>query len=121
MHIRRYLSLATVLAFPTSAFSAQPPESVNVNEARPASPSAERRLTPSEIDRILDAAAARREAAEEAALDAGPKVFGEVGFAIGTGGYRSAFGSATVPLDDGFASFTFSTDRVNDQFDSRDR
>jgi len=72
------------------------------------------RLSDAEVDRILDAAAARREAARANDLDIDggrPQVHGEVGFGIGTGGYRSAFGTAVVPFDDGVAILSF--DRTN--------
>lgn len=66
---------------------------------------AEHRLTEAEIDAVLYAAARRRESGEatgagaNAAAVARPSlVEGEIGFGIGTGGYRSAFGSAYVPL-----------------------
>ena len=69
-------------------------------------------LSQAEVDRILDAAAAKREAVvpqgrEIEGEPPRPQIHGEVGFGIGTGGYRSAFGSAVVPLDDGFAAFSF--------------
>jgi len=110
MHIRRILLLVTALALPASAFAAQAQDSIAVDPAT-LSNSSERRLGDAEIQHILDVAAARREAAEEARINSGPKVFGEVGFTIGTGGYRSAFGSAYVPMGDGFASFSFGTER----------
>ena len=55
----------------------------------------EHRLSPVEIQKILDEAAARR------ALAGDPeprRVEGELGVAIGTGGYREVFGTAVVPL-----------------------
>ena len=107
MHMLRYLLLAAALAIPAPAFAA---------EAQPPSASSERRLTPQEIERILDEASARREAAEAANVDPGPKISGEMGVSIGTGGYRSVFGSAYVPMDDGFASFSFSTEKSRDSY-----
>jgi hypothetical protein len=104
MQMRPYLLLATVLAFPTSI------------SAQPAPVASERRLSPDEVERVLAEAAARREAAEAAQLDAKPPVYGEVGFGIGTGGYRSAYGTVGVPLDDGFASFSFSSDRARNRY-----
>lgn len=66
-----------------------------------------RRLSPVEVKAILDAAAARREA------DIVPetrRVEGEVGVAIGTGGYREVFGTAVVPIGkDGAAIVSFDT------------
>lgn len=73
--------------------------------AEPApSPAAERRLSPQQIDAVLAEAAKKREAAEmrvEPGSDEQaprPQVQGEVGFAIGTGGYRQFFGTAIAPL-----------------------
>ena len=81
---------------------------------------AEHRLTAAEIDAVLAAAARRRgsgdvvadaKGAETAALRR-PLVEGEVGFGIGTGGYRSAFGTAYVPLPgDGSLAVSFDTER----------
>ena len=73
-------------------------------------------LSQAEIDRILDEAAAKRQrvavVAEDLEADEPrPPVYGQVGFGIGTGGYRSAYGTAVVPLDDGFAILSF--DRTN--------
>jgi hypothetical protein len=88
--------------------------------AQSASPApAERRLSEAEVEKILDEAARRREAAPLAVEPIDPDegkvglpVHGEVGFAIGTGGYRSAYGTAVVPLaNDGFAAFSFETNR----------
>ncbi len=40
------------------------------------------------------------------------RIHGEVGVEVGTGGYRSTYGSAVVPLGDtGTAAFSFQTDR----------
>ncbi len=81
--------------------------------------STDRRLSDAEVEKILDEAARRREGAPLAIEPIDPDegkvgmpVHGEVGFAIGTGGYRSAYGTAVVPLaDDGFAAFSFETNR----------
>jgi hypothetical protein len=102
MQMRTYLLLA--LAFPVSV------------SAQPAPAASERRLSPDEVERVLAEAAARREAAEAGQLDAVPPVYGEVGIGIGTGGYRSAYGSVGVPLDDGFASFSFSSERARNRY-----
>jgi hypothetical protein len=117
--VRQYLILTATLALPASVFAAQPQIAAGADQAQ--SMSSERRLTPQEIERILDEASARREAAEAAALDTGPKISGEMGISIGTGGYRSVFGSAYMPLDDGFASFSFSTERSRDSYGIYDR
>ncbi|MEO7814901.1 MAG: hypothetical protein ABIR87_05595 [Sphingomicrobium sp.] len=65
------------------------------------------RLSAAEVQQILDSAEARR-----AAPDAPParRIEGELGVAIGTGGYREVFGTAVVPLgQDGTAILTFDT------------
>ena len=68
----------------------------------------ERRLTPEQVEAVLAEAAAKRkmmdqqQAADGLAVPA--RVHGEVGFAIGTGGYREMYGTAIYPLgDNGFA------------------
>ena len=94
----------------------------------PAMPS-EHRLSDAEIQQVLDGAASRRESAspfgETATPEEGklpPPIHGEMGFAIGTGGYRSAFGTAVVPLPgDGVAVLSFGTDRFKSDFDRFDR
>lgn len=86
--------------------------------ANPPSPlPSEIRLTDEEKEKVLEAAAAAANgvrhqppAAEEAGKDnALPPIHGEVGFEIGTGGYRSAYGTAVVPLDDGVAIISLGT------------
>ena len=69
---------------------------------------AEYRLSEAEIEKVLAEAARKREAQALTATRTGPEIHGEVGFSIGTGGYRSIHGTAVVELpDDGFASFSF--------------
>ena len=77
--------------------------------ATPPSPvPAEYRLSEAEIEKVLAEAARKREAQALTATRTGPEIHGEVGFSIGTGGYRSVHGTAVVELpDDGFASFSF--------------
>lgn len=70
------------------------------------------RLSEAERERILDEAAAKHqrvgEITDDLETDRPPApVQGEVGFGVGTGGYRSAYGTAVVPLDDGFAILSF--------------
>ena len=84
---------------------------------------AEHRLSEDEVKRILDAAAAKRNAPQpiDEATDGErprPQIHGEVGFGIGTGGYRSAFGTAFVPLgNEGLAIISFdSTDFGSSSF-----
>lgn len=83
------------------------------------STSDERRLTPKQIEAVLAEAAAKRaaEAKRAPAESASPttdaddkparQVQGEVGFGIGTGGYRETYGTAIYPLgDDGVAAIS---------------
>jgi hypothetical protein len=72
------------------------------------------RVTLSEADReaALEAGATR-------ALDEPPingldrRVHGEIGMEIGTGGYRSLYGTAAVPLgENGMAQFSFMTGQM---------
>ena len=77
------------------------------------SPSSERRLSPEQIEAVLAEAAKKREAAAvkvdpHAIVPAPrPQVHGEVGFSIGTGGHREAFGTAFYPLgDEGVAAIS---------------
>jgi hypothetical protein len=68
------------------------------------------RLTPAEIEKVLATAARKREANIPPTAETPIVPHGEIGFEIGSGGYRSAFGTIGVPLsDDGFASFSFGT------------
>lgn len=104
MHLQRYLILASALLIPAAAHAADP--------VAPAAPLAsEHRLSDTEVAKVLDSAAQKREAAEQADRP-GRQVHGEMGFAIGTGGYSSVHGTAVVPiLKDGVAILSFdSTD-----------
>ena len=81
-----------------------------------AAPDGERRLSAEQVEQILDQAAAQREAAElnaeEEQAKAAWAVHGDVGFAVGTGGYREAFGTAVIPLgEQGVAAISFDTGR----------
>ena len=59
-------------------------------------PSADtRRLSEAEVKQILDTAETKRAEPDAQSVR---KVEGELGVAIGTGGYREAFGTAVVPL-----------------------
>ncbi len=115
MHRLRLPLLASSLLWSGMARAADPPP-------QPAQPIAsEHRLSPAEIEQVLADAARKREqgppVAQAPELDDDklpPPIHGEVGFAIGTGGYRSAFGTAIVPLPgDGFAAFSFESSRFN--------
>jgi hypothetical protein len=102
MRLIRSLFCAAALLSPSIAFAA--PES-------PAPLPSEIRLSDTEKEKILEeAAATRRDRTAAQTLDdapadeAGRPIHGEVGFEIGTGGYRSAYGTAIVPFEnDGLA------------------
>ncbi len=84
-------------------------------QAAPAAPlPSEHRLAPEEIEAVLAEAAKKREADQarlgpEAIEQARPlQVQGEMGVAIGTGGYRQAYGTAIVPVgEEGAAAISF--------------
>ncbi len=63
--------------------------------AAPAPIADERRLSPAEVERILEDAARKRVAAEKPPART---IEGEVGVSVGTGGYREVFGTAVVPV-----------------------
>lgn len=82
-----------------------------------ASPTDERRLSPQQVEAVLADAAAKRTASQkQAATDVAPaeddlpapapRVHGEVGFAVGTGGYREAHGTAVYPMEDGIVAIS---------------
>ena len=103
MHHTLTWTTASALILSAPALAAEPAQIAPVHS-----------LSQAEIDRILDAAAARRESADTVdrqieAEGLRPEVHGEVGFGIGTGGYRSAFGTAVVPMGDGVGVFSFDT------------
>ena len=77
----------------------------------PGAPNAVQRLSAAQVEQVLAEAARKREAVEQAAP--GPKrvIQGEVGVEVGTGGYRSVYGHALVPLGaDGGALLSVSGD-----------
>ena len=102
MRLIRCLLCATALLSPSIAFAAA---------ESPAPLPSEIRLSEAEKEKVLEAAAVTRresttvQSVEDTSADeAGRQIHGEVGFEIGTGGYRSAYGTAIVPLaDDGVA------------------
>lgn len=99
-----------MLAFASPALAIDPVEA-DPAASEIAAPTVHR-LSDEEVDRILAEAAERDEVAE------GPerKIHGEFGVAIGTGGYRSAYGTAIVPLGKGsVAAFSFESSR-NDPY-----
>jgi hypothetical protein len=72
------------------------------------------RLTPEQREDALEYGASHPQGAIEGAPGSDGRIHGEVGMAIGTGGYRSTYGTAVVPLGDtGAAAFSFETDRSN--------
>ena len=106
--------LASVLALPGTALAApdQPPSPM----------ASEHRLSPDEVAAVLDDAARKRELAPLSDESLPPPIHGEIGLSIGTGGYRSAYGTAVVPLaGDGVAILSFGTDRVGSAPDYRYR
>ena len=106
------LVLAIALLAPTSANAAEP--------APP--PSSEHRLSPEQVEKVLEEASRKRQGSgslgglDEPQSEAGPMpVHGEVGFSIGSGGYRSAYGTAVVGLPgDGAAVLSVGTQRLPD-------
>ena len=93
-----------------AAASAVP--SLALAEAPPA-PS-EIRLSQAEIDQVLADAARKREARPQQVIEdpQGRQVHGEVGFEVGSGGYRSVYGTTALELPDGgFAVLSFQTGR----------
>jgi hypothetical protein len=87
----------------------------------------ERRLSPAEVQKILDAASTRPAMpvpggpVDESAI-APRAVHGEMGVAIGTGGYREAFGTTVLPLgSDGVAILSFDTADFGNRYSRRRR
>ena len=81
------------------------------NKAAGTAMPSERRLSPEQVEAILEEAAARNRAQpRQLAPDVQPEaakrqVHGEYGFTVGTGGYREVFGTAIVPMgEDGVAA-----------------
>jgi len=119
MHKLRTSLLAISLAWSGAALGADA-------QSQPAQPiMTEHRLSPAEIERVLADAARKREHAEPASPsreleddNLPPPIHGEVGFSVGTGGYRSAFGTAIIPLaGDGVAILSFGTGRFRSDGD----
>lgn len=106
MHQVRVMLLASSIALPGAALAAQV-------QTQPASGiSSEHRLSPAEVESVLNDAARKRELSETSDERLPPPIHGEIGFSIGTGGYRSAFGTAVVPLPgDGVAILSLGTNR----------
>jgi hypothetical protein len=86
--------------------------------ADPAPSASERRLTPEQVEAILEEAASKRLAEERRAYEPQPSpevaadpppspIFGEFGLSVGTGGYREVFGTGIYPMSNGGAAVTF--------------
>ena len=100
------LLLAWPLALPGAALAAP-------NQA-PTAIASEHRLSPDQIETVLDDAARKRELGQSSDERLPPPIHGEIGFSIGTGGCRSAYGTAVVPLTrEGVAILSFGTDRFD--------
>ena len=106
--ILRTMLVAAMIAVPSPA-SAEAP-----------APSSEIRLSQAEIDQVLADAAQKREARPQP-VDGearGRQVHGEVGFEVGSGGYRSVYGTTALELPDGgFAILSFQTGRSRRDID----
>lgn len=114
MRLRRCFPLAIAILVPSGAYAAS---------GEPASPApSEFRLSQEEIDKVLEEAARKREHPQPTVEEPKRQIHGEVGFSVGTGGYRSAYGTAIVPLDnDGFAIFSLDTTDFGSTFRNFDR
>ncbi|CAN5191643.1 hypothetical protein BH09PSE3_BH09PSE3_00730 [soil metagenome] len=76
-------------------------------------------LTPEQVEAAKEAGARRN--AQDAALGLEPgrdrSIHGEMGVAIGTGGYRSMYGTAIVPLgDNATLGLSFEREQYNDRY-----
>lgn len=107
------IGIAAAVLLPATAIAADAPR-VPIGD--------EHRLSDAEVRQVLDAAAVKREAqpaakpASQAKASKPPPrpIEGEMGVAIGTGGYREAFGTAVVPIgQDGVAIISFDTVESN--------
>lgn len=77
-----------------------------------------RRLTPEQIETAKEAGASKKAGnVWDRAKDVPDrKIHGEVGFGIGTGGYRSIFGAVVAPIgDNGIVALSFENTRFNTQ------
>lgn len=70
------------------------------------------RLTPEQREAALEYGATRPTRPVDGDAPSDGHIHGEMGVAIGTGGYRATYGTAVVPLGEtGTAAFSFETDR----------
>lgn len=112
MHMICRMIASVAFIFPGIALAQTPAGTTSTTD--------ERRLTQEQIEAILAESAAKRAASqthmpvdlaageEEDLPPPARQVHGEVGFGIGTHGYREAYGTAIYPLgDDGFAAISF--------------
>lgn len=101
--------IMTALAAATLSASPSPPT--------PPTPPPQR-LSQSEIDAVLDRAADRPVIDQPVPPPPPPaprQIHGEMGVAIGTNGYRAAFGTAAVPLPgDGVAILSFESSTMRE-------
>ena len=80
----------------------------------PALAGAVHRLSPEQREAAIEAGAARSTLGIDGGNGPDRQIHGEMGVAIGTGGYRAAYGTAVVPLGDtGAAAVSVETDRSN--------
>lgn len=107
MMSHRVSMLIAAMLLPAPLSAADPPRVAIADEHR---------LSDVEVQKILDAAALNHEKAGAPAALAEPttpsarSAEGEMGVAIGTGGYREAFGTAILPLGaNGTAIISFDT------------
>jgi hypothetical protein len=106
----RFVVALVAMAAAAPALAGEPETVASGDAASPVEQSY--RLSDEEVDEVLNEAARARHDGGEESPEGGPEIHGQVGFTIGTGGHRSAFGSAAVPLgDDGMAGFSFETGR----------
>lgn len=72
-------------------------------------------LTPAQIEAAKEAGAARNARRATGAIDVTPQdraIHGEMGFAIGTGGYSAIYGTAAAPLgENGSIAITLAHER----------
>jgi len=110
------MSLLPIMMFALAAL-----EPAGASAADPAAPPAEHRLSPEEVEKVLEEAARKRHGqsatssapSEDSGGRAALPVHGEVGFSIGTGGYRAAHGTAVIGLPgDGRAIVSVGTSRL---------
>ena len=100
---------------PSAAAAAGEPAAVSPAATDNSPFRSEYRLSAQEIERLLEAAAKKPESAGQELPDTAPRVHGEVGFAIGTGGSHSAYGTGVYPLgNDGAAIISFDVSRFGD-------